>query len=170
MSGRVLTLGLVFFALVFGAALWWFQTRAYYAPIEGVEEIVVAGVPIPVEDWEGIDADTSPLKLRACFRLALDPPPALLAAAGDPAAAEATPLVAPDWFDCFDAPAVTQALAEGRARAALAERNSPWGFDRFVAFEPETRRGWMWRQLNECGQATFDGDPAPEGCGAPPED
>ena len=76
MSGRVLTLGLVFFALVFGAALWWFQTRAYYAPIEGVEEIVVAGVPIPVEDWEGIDADTSPLKLRACFRLALDPPPA----------------------------------------------------------------------------------------------
>ena len=170
MSGRVLTLGLVLFALVFGAALWWFQTRAYYGAVEGVEAIDVAGVAIPVEDWQAIDADTSPLKLRACFRLAGEPPAALFDPAEDPLGEAATPLVGPSWFDCFDAPAVTQALDEGRAVAALAARNEPWGFDRFVAFEPDTGRGWMWRQLNPCGQATFDGDPAPEGCGARPED
>ena len=170
MSGRVLTLGLVLFAVVFGAALWWFQTRAYYGEMEGVTEIEIAGVSVPVEDWRGIDADTSPLKLRACFRLAGDPPPELIAAAEDPAADEATPLVAPSWFECFDAPALARAMAEGRAVAALAERNVPWGFDRFVAVDLESRRGWMWRQLNDCGAATFEGDPAPEGCGALPED
>lgn len=165
MSGRVLAIGLLIFAAVFGAALWWFQTRAYYDAVEGVTEVEIAGVAVPVEDWRGIDAGTSPLKLRACFRLLGDLPAG--APGGETEAA--TPLVAPDWFDCFDAPEIEEGLADGRFVPVLAARNAPWGFDRFVAYDPQTRRGWMWRQLNRCGQSKFDGDPLPAGCDAPPE-
>ena len=161
----------VFFAFLaaFAAALWWFQTHAYYGAVEDVTEIEVAGAVVPVEDWNGIDADTSPLKLRGCFRLPEGAPPAAIERAEALGPGEATPLVAPGWFECFDAAEIEQGLAEGGFRALLGERNAPWGFDRIVALDPQTRRGWTWRQLNSCGQAKFDGDPLPEGCGAPPE-
>src|SRR6056297_3193942 len=110
-----------------------------------------------------IVADTSPLKLRACFRIADGVAPDALAhveAAEDP-----TPLVAPGWFDCFDAEALAEGLAEGELRAVTAERNAPWGFDRIVAYSP-AGRGWMWRQINRCGRAQFGGG-QPSGSGSP---
>ena len=150
---------------LFAGALWWFQTRAYYETLTGDGHVLVQGQQLPVAEFQGIDAPTSPLKLRACFRLADGTAPDALAIF--PAAQDATPLTAPSWFDCFDAQDLTYALRDGPVRAVVAESNAPYGFDRIVALSPEGR-GWMWRQLTRCGAAVFGGDPLPEGCSPQP--
>jgi hypothetical protein len=166
MRAKPLIVGFLIFCAIFAGALWWFQTRAFYEVQEGTGSILVQGSELPVAEFEGIDADTSPLKLRACFRIADGVAPDALAHV--PAAEDPTPLVAPGWFECFDAEALTEGLEEGELRAVTAERNAPWGFDRVIAYSPDGR-GWMWRQINRCGRAQFDGDPLPEGCPPPPE-
>lgn len=156
MNGRVLMTGLVLFALVFGVAVWWFQTRAYYEQVVGITEVVVAGAPVPVRAYRGIDASTSPLKLRACFEAGGSWPDA-------PYEGEVTPLTAPGWFDCFDAETIDADLASGYAVAVLAEDNAPFGFSRIIARYPDGR-AFMWRQMNACGTAAFAGDPLPADC------
>jgi hypothetical protein len=88
---------LIGFCLIFGVALWWFQTRAYYEQIDGLTEVSAYGDAFEVSDYRSIDADTSPLKLRACFTVDWDYWPS------DEYAQIAEPLQAPSWFDCFDA-------------------------------------------------------------------
>lgn len=141
-AGRVVVLAILAFAAIFAAALWWFQVYAFYERQSGVGGIEVAGLTVPVADYEGIDAASSPLKLRGCFRA----DPAAFAAA--PPDAEATPLVAPSWFGCFDAGAITADLAAGRARAYALGRDEPAGFDLVVAIYPDGR-GYLWRQLGK---------------------
>ncbi len=167
MRSKAVIVVFALFLVGFGAALWWFQTRAYYETVEGVGAVDVMGSSLPVAEFEGIDAPTSPLKMRACFRVqdwaAPDAVQHVAQAEG------ATPLVAPGWFDCFDAEAIEAGIAEGSIRAVLAGRDEPWGFDRIVAVDP-VGRGWMWRQMNACGRAKFEGDPLPEGCAPAPEE
>ncbi|SET86615.1 DUF6446 family protein [Oceanicella actignis] len=145
MRGKVVAIGLIAFAAAFGAAMWWSKTRAFYEPMAPAAEVTAAGLTLAVEDFEGIDAPTSPLKMRACFRLTPAAAAALdaLAPAPDP-----RPLVAPGWFECFDAGALTRDLEAGAARAVIAERDAPEGFDRIIAYRPDGR-AFMWRQLNE---------------------
>jgi len=167
MRATPLILGFAAFLALFGGALIWFQFFAYYERQEGAGHVLIQGQELPVQDYDGIDAPTSPLKLRACFRVADGTAPDALSIFPDAEAPE--PLVAPFWFDCFDAEAVAAGLREGGFRAVLAERDAPYGFDRIVALSPEGR-GWMWRQLNACGDAAFGGDPLPEGCAPRPAD
>lgn len=155
------------FVVAFGVALWWFQTRAYYETVEGVDAVEIMGSDLPVVEFRGIDAPTSPLKLRACFRVRDGVAPDAVQHVAE--AESATPLVAPGWFDCFDAEAIEAGIAEGSIRAVMAARDEPWGFDRIVAVDP-IGRGWMWRQMNACGRAKFEGDPLPEGCPPAPEE
>ena len=136
--GRTLMIGILAFAVLFGVVLWYFQTRAFYHVIHA-DSVTVAGKTVPVTDFRGIDAGTSPLKLRACFRM-----PALPDA---PRTDEATPLGTPGWFDCYDQQAIADALATGHAVAYLAAANEPDGFDRIVV-RMEDGRAFMWRQSN----------------------
>lgn len=141
MSGRRLILGFVGFLVVFAAALVWFQLFAFYDRQSGIETIAIDGRTAPVADYQGIDASSSPLKLRACFRM--DPAEvANLAAATD-----ATPLLGPFWFDCFDAGRLTEDLAASRATAYRIARNHPRGFDTLIAVYPDGE-SYLWRQLN----------------------
>lgn len=140
MKGRTLMIALLAFTAVFAAALWWFTFYAWYERSEGVGALMVAGAPVPVADWQGIDGTSSPLKMRGCFTV----DPASFAAA-EPAA-DATPLTAPFWFDCFDAGAITEDLADGRGRAYALTRDDPDGFDLMAAIYPDGR-GFVWRQL-----------------------
>jgi hypothetical protein len=78
------------------------------------------------------------------------------------------PLVAPGWFDCFDAAAIGADLAAGRAAAVLGEANVTYGIDRVLALYPDGR-GYAWHQINACGEVVFDGDPPPPGCPPVPE-
>ena len=166
MKSRLIVLGFLAFAVAFGTGLWWFQTRAFYERMEGPGEVLVQGQSLVVTAFEGIEGASSPLKLRACFRV--HPDVAADALAIFPDASAPTPLVAPGWFDCFDAPALQRALDAGDLRAVTAEANAPWGFDRLVILAPDGR-GWMWRQMNACGRAGFAGDPLPPDCPPRPE-
>ncbi len=155
MSGRNLIIGLIALTVVFAVALWWFQNHAYYESAEGAEAIEIAGLSIPVTDYSQIDAATSPLKLRACFRLS-DPADLNRAVqASAPLTGEARkagipldPLVAPNWFECFDAETLAGLAQSPGAEVIVAARNAPQGFDRIALILPDGR-GWLWRQLNE---------------------
>lgn len=137
MSGKIIAILLVGFAAAFGAGFWYFQVHAFYARTEA-EAVTIAGRDYPVAGWEGIDAASSPLKLRACFRLETVPEA--------PPAPDAEPLVAPFWFGCFDAEAISRALAAGEAAAFLAAAEEVQGVNRIVARFPDGR-AYMWRQL-----------------------
>ena len=141
MNGRRLVLVFLAFLLVFAAALVWFQFFAFYDRHHDVAALPVPGQPIPITDYDGIDATSSPLKLRGCFRI--DP----VSVVSLPVAPDATPLVAPFWFRCFNARALTRDLAAGKATAHLVSRDTPDGFDLMVAVYPDGR-GYLWRQLN----------------------
>ena len=81
---------------------------------------------------------------------------------------EAVPLIAPNWFDCFDAKQLGSDLEKGIALAFLGEENITYGIDRIVAVYDDGR-AYAWHQINDCGAVVFDGRPAPDGCPEPPE-
>ena len=137
-SGSFLVAGLIGFAAVFGLAFWWSQQHAFLEEIQA-DEVIIAGKAFPVAEWQGVDSDSSPLKLRACFVL-----PGQVDA---PTAPAPEPLVGPGWFECFDAKTIGDALARDEARAYLAAADEPHGFDRIVAVFPGGQ-AFMWRQLN----------------------
>ncbi len=141
MNGRRLVLVFLGFLLLFVAALVWFQFFAFYERHHDVVALPVPGKSIAISDYDGIDATSSPLKLRGCFRI--DP----VSVVSLPVAPDATPLVAPFWFGCFDARALTRDIAAGKATAHLVARDTPDGFDMMIAVYPDGR-GYLWRQLN----------------------
>ena len=109
MRGRTLILGFAAFLAVFAAALVYTQEFAYYERQKGeVGAVRIDGQVVPVADYQGIDATSSPLKLRGCFRI----DPAAVAALAP--VADATPLNPPFWFRCFSARALTRDLAAGQ--------------------------------------------------------
>lgn len=158
MNGKLMVGGIVAVALAAGAGLWYSQTYAYYERQDGLNEVFAYGDAFPVTNYRGIDANTSPLKLRACFTVDWDYFPS------DEFRDVAEPLTAPSWFDCFDAEAISKDIEAGNAVAILAEKNVPFGFSRFIAQYPDGN-AYMWRQINACGQAQFDGEDLPEDCG-----
>ncbi|MEM7498027.1 MAG: DUF6446 family protein [Pseudomonadota bacterium] len=139
MNGKWLMGGLLGFTAIFAVGLWYAQFYAFYSEIEA-EGVEIAGRIYPVTGFEGIDATTSPLKLRACFTLPEAP--------DAPSYPRAEPLVAPGWFDCFDAEALARALAAGEAQAFLAASGEYDGTERVVLRFPDGR-AYMWRQLDE---------------------
>lgn len=145
-SGRLTAIGIVVITILFGIALWYANTRAYYAPLAVVEITVTnldgTRVTLDITDAQGIDADTSPLRYRACFTLTDAGPLAQATPYEDP-----TPLTTPGWFDCFDAAAIGAALEDGDATGYLGTFNSARGVDRVVAIFPDGR-GYAWTQLN----------------------
>ncbi len=146
MNGKLLAGGLIGFALLFGAVLWWFQVYAYYGETEA-DSVTVQGREVAVSDWRGIDATTSPNKLRACFTVE---PAAFVDV---PRAPDPDPLLAPGWFDCFDARAIAADLEAGRATAYLAEDETEadaadYEILRMIAVYPDGR-AFMWRHYRE---------------------
>jgi hypothetical protein len=165
-KGRVLVIAIVGSALLAGVAMYYLQVHAYYRELPAQTQVTMTRtdgmeVQMEVTDFRGIDADSSPIRYRACFTAA-SVPADLTPYEG------AEPLTTPGWFDCYDAPALGAALAEGTARAFLGQSNITWGIDRIVALMPDGR-GYSWHQINACGREVFDGRPAPEGCPPPPE-
>ena len=153
MNGKLVAGGIVLTGLVAGIAMYWLQVYAFYEPVSFTPGTEITLVPIEgavpeaivVENIEGIDADSSPLRFRACFTTPLtqatltetyrlyDRP---------------TPLTAPGWFDCFDADAIGEALERGEALAFLSQANISKGVDRVVAVFPDGR-AFAWHQLND---------------------
>lgn len=149
--GRVLILAMLALALAAGALIYWLQVYAYYRPVSftpGREMVLTpadGGPPeaIAVRDIEGIDAESSPLRFRACFTMDASPTSMARFAPYD----EPTPLIGPRWFSCYDAGAIGAALERGEARAFLSQRDIHPGVDRVVAVLPDGR-AYAWHQLN----------------------
>jgi hypothetical protein len=151
-AGKLAAGFIVISALAAGVAVYWLQVYAFYEEVvfQPGNEIrltpVASDAPeaIVAENVTGIDADSSPLRFRACFTTPLSQ--AMLSETyrlyDDP-----TPLNAPGWFDCFDAAAIGAALEAGEALAFLAEAEIRPGVDRVVAVFPDGR-AYAWHQLN----------------------
>ena len=133
----------VYTAIWLGVALflaamvyWWKQGHSFYDETYR-ETVYIAGDVYPVTEWKGIVETGSPQKMRACFLLRerfqaleeLDP----------------VPSEAPASFRCFNTRFIAHNLATGYARAYVAERNDPPGFDRIIVVFPGGR-SFMWRQ------------------------
>ena len=173
MSGKVLAIFLALTAIVGGAGMYYLQVYGFYEDVQAtnVDDVqltsLMSALPetILYENFKAIDADSSPLRYRACFETPMSQ--ALLSETyqlyDNP-----IPTVAPDWFDCFDANALGADLEGGTAIAFMGTFNVTYGFDRVIAVT-EDGSGFAWHQMNECGEKFFDGDPPPEGCPPPPE-
>ncbi|MGB7316911.1 MAG: DUF6446 family protein [Planktotalea sp.] len=169
--GKFLAGFTVFAAILAGGAMYYLQVYAFYDEVTPTGDDVqlvslVSGAPevILFDDFKAIDADSSPIRFRACFRT--DMSHSLLTETYVPAT-KADPRNAPNWFDCFDAEALGAELVAGTALAFLGQKNIAYGVDRVVAIT-EDGRGYIWHELNECGEKAYDGSPIGEAC--PPRD
>ena len=148
-TGKIMAASIVISALLMGGVVWYMQVYGYYDyidPQQGAQFLQITGQdgtlrPLPVADFEGIDADSSPLRYRSCFQL--DPAPLADAQLYE----KPTPLVGPSWFDCFSAGPLTRDLAAQTSRAYLLEQDIQPGFDRVMAVYPDGR-AFAWHQLN----------------------
>ncbi|WP_224815288.1 DUF6446 family protein [Hasllibacter sp. MH4015] len=149
-SGRATVLVILVVTILFGIGMWYANTRAYYVPLDEVTIELQRPdgtlTALEIAGAEGIDADSSPLRFRACFRVEPERVAALIAEAMP--YEDATPLTTPAWFDCFDATFIGAAIEAGDATALLGQRNIERGVDRVVAIFPDGR-GFAWHQLNE---------------------
>lgn len=147
-SGRWIVVIIIGVTALFGAGMWYAQTRAYYQVVDAVALSVTTPEgdlqPLDHGDFRGIDAPTSPLRFRACFTLDAAGLAVVETAA---AATDPEPLVAPSWFDCYDARTIAEALVDGTARAILSEHEIARGVDRVFAVFPDGR-AYGWHQLN----------------------
>ena len=168
MTGKVLVLLIVVAAVLAGAGMYYLQVYAYYEEVvpTGSDDVQLTPLngdtpeTILYEDFRAIDADSSPIRYRACFTT-----PTGLGTLEDIYApyTGAAPRVAPGWFDCFDAEAIGAALAAGDALTFLSQKNVAYGVDRVVAITDDGR-GFVWHELNDCGDKAYDGTVVGEEC------
>ena len=164
MNGRILMIALIASALSIGGGIWYSAEVASYESVTDIDQVRVGETSWSVTNYQGIDGASSPLKLRGCFDFELP-------YSYDPTHSEdATPLIAPRWFDCFDAEQIQADIVQGVASVLISTENEPFGFTTYIAHYPD-QRGYIWRQINACGAAQFSGEALPEECGgAVPDD
>ncbi|MEM1232770.1 MAG: DUF6446 family protein [Pseudomonadota bacterium] len=165
MAGKIITVLLILVTLAVGGGVYYAQVYGFYADV-ALEDVqmtaLTSGQPetILFDDFTAIDAESSPIRYRACFTT-----PTSLATLTETYEIfdEAEPLTGPRWFDCFDAQAIGDMLSTGEAIAFTGTRNFEYGIDRVVAVTA-TGQGYVWHQVNECGDKLYDGTPAGDDC------
>ena len=173
MTGKLLALSIILAAMVVGISIYYLQIYAFYDEVmaDGQTDVVltrrVDGIvtPIAYQDFQAIDSSSSPIRYRACFTTS-EPLAALQSKFVTLETAE--PLVAPKWFDCFDAEEIGAAIETGEAVSFLAVKDVIYGIDRVATILPD-RRGFAWNRINHCGEKAFDGKRLPPDCPPPPE-
>lgn len=151
MKGKLVGGFIVFVALATGIAVYWLQEYAYYhaAAFNPGAEILLTPIEsdqpeaILTQNVQGIDAESSPLRFRACFQTPLTQG---MLTETYRAYEGAEPLNAPSWFDCFDAAAIGAALEKGEALAFLSQSNIAPDVDRVVAVFADGR-AYAWQQF-----------------------
>jgi len=173
MNGKIVGGVILVAAAIAGLALYYLQVYGYYhevdAPDEGVLLVSVnsnTSEPILTDNFRAIDADSSPIRYRACFETSLS-----LAMLTETYVVndEITPRNAPGWFHCFDAKAIAAEIEEGTALTFLGQKNINYGVDRIVAITSDGR-GYVWHELNDCGDKSYDGTVVGEACPERPAD
>ena len=127
--------------VIFTAALFYFQNYAYYDLIDIRQNILLGEKRYEISYYQGIDSESSGLKLRECFVVDILDDITL------PKYEKPTPLTAPFWFKCFNAERITKDLESGKASAFLFKKEEFDGIDNVIAIYPDGR-SYRWRQLN----------------------
>lgn len=148
MTGKLAVIAIVLAALLTGGGIWYTQEYYYYqkiTPGSAASKITIATpdgeVPLDTIAFEGIDADSSPLRWRACAQMSGTLPDAV--PFDDP-----TPLVGPNWFECFDAAQIGADLESGAAKAVLSRAEIHPDVDRILAVYPDGKI-FGWHQYND---------------------
>lgn len=173
MTGKLLALILLFSAVLAGAGMYYLQIYGFYYDVEpqpGQDVVLMARggdspEPINYTAFQAIDADSSPIRYRACFETDLTPDKM----AGFVTVEDPEPLTAPGWFDCYDAVVLADALKSGQAQAFMGIKNVHFGVDRIVAVTQDGK-GYVWHALNNCGEKAYDGTVVGEECPPRPQD
>ena len=168
MSGKIIGIVLLISSIVAGAALYYLQVYGFYTEFSDAEagEVVLIShlsdrpEPIPFAAFRAIDADSSPIRYRGCFTTEMSLEMLSETYVG---LDNQTPRNAPGWFDCFDARAIAAELDAGTARMFLSQKNVQFGVDRVVAITQDGR-GYIWHELNDCGEKSYDGTIVGEEC------
>jgi len=171
-NGKLVASAIVALAVIFGASIYYLQVYGFYreVPASGPQDVQLVtltdGTPAPIAhgDFRAIDADSSPIRYRACFTTPLS---IAQATALYVAAPNEEPRNAPGWFDCFDAAAIGASLKAGTAATFISHKNIAYGVDRVVAITSDGR-GFAWHTLNDCGAKDYDGTVVGETCPPPP--
>lgn len=168
MSGKIIGIILLLTGIIAGAGLYYLQVYGFYEDVDfdvpnEIEMVsIVSGVPEPllVQALQAIDADSSPIRFRACFETE-----ASLAMLTETFVGlePVTPRNAPPWFECFNAEALGAEIEAGTALTFLGQKNVHFGVDRIVAIT-EDGRGYIWHELNDCGEKAYDGTIVGEEC------
>jgi hypothetical protein len=151
-AGKLAAGSIVVIAAAAGIAMYWLQEYAFYheASFRPGAEIMLTPIeggqpePILAEAVTGIDAESSPLRFRACFTT---PMSQAMLTETYVAYDKPEPLNAPSWFDCFDAAAIGAALEKGEALAFLSQAGIAPQIDRVVAVFPDGR-AYAWHQIS----------------------
>lgn len=141
---------LILTALLAGIAMYYLQVYGFYEDVDeltGAQAIMVTRAdgttqPVAVSGFRAIDAQSSPIRYRACFTL---DPATVADAAPYP---DATPLNGPGWFQCYSSKALTADLESGAARAVLGQTEIRPDVDRVLIVYPDGR-AFAWHQFNE---------------------
>ncbi|WP_108828902.1 DUF6446 family protein [Ascidiaceihabitans donghaensis] len=165
MMGKFLAVLLVGSAFGAGIFMYYLQVYGFYDEVVGGDVQLVSVVDdlpetISFDNLQAIDADSSPLRYRACFTTDLS---LSLLSETYVGLETATPRNAPEWFDCFDAATIAAELEAGTAIPFLGGKNVEFGVDRIVAIT-EDGRGYVWHDLNDCGDKAYDGTIVGEEC------
>ncbi|CUH76579.1 hypothetical protein SAMN04488093_102609 [Tropicibacter naphthalenivorans] len=155
-------------AFAVGFGVYYTQVYAFYSQIEGngTTDVMLTpvggGAPevIAYSDFQAIDRESSPLAYRACFTTTQSL--AMLTETFE-MYERAVPRISPAWFECFDAQAAGDAIEADKAVVFTGQRNIEFGIDRVVAIT-EDGRGYIWQEINECGDKAYDGSPLGEDC------
>ena len=168
MNGKWVGIALLLCAAFAGGGLYYLQVFGFYDRVaaEPGREVLLSPAgdhppePILVREFEAIDADSSPIRYRACFTTdeTIDALSARYVRLPD-----AEPRNAPFWFSCFDARAIGQGIEEGTVSVFLGVKNHAYGVDRLVAIDAQGQ-GWVWHELNDCGKKAYDGTVVGEAC------
>ena len=169
MSGKIVGVLIMVVSLLAGAGLYYLQVYGFYEQVEAQDVQLVSLTSeqpeaIPTDAFRGIDAESSPIRFRACFETTLS---LALLTETYVLLDDQIPRNAPDWFDCFDAAALGAELADGTALPFLGQKNVHYGVDRIVAITDDGR-GFVWHELNDCGEKAYDGTVVGEECPPPP--
>jgi len=153
MTGRVVLIAMLLFAVIAGGGLYYAQVYAFYGdavteetamiPLFAADETGMRDLQVTDMTW--VQKTSSPLGYRACFTVSNS---IAMLTETYALAEEAVPLEAPGWFDCFDADAIGAALEEGSALAFRGEHEVQDGVDMVIAVFDDGR-GYAWHQLND---------------------
>ncbi len=163
--GKFLAVLLLGSAIIAGASMYYLQVYGLYDEVKTSDVQLVSVVDdlpetISFDNFQAIDSQSSPIRYRACFTTDLS---ISLLSETYVGLEKASPRNAPKWFDCFDAAAIGAELAAGTAVPFLGQKNVHFGVDRIVAITDDGR-GYIWHDLNDCGDKAYDGTIVGEEC------